>query len=86
MATFSSSEARNRFRELLDRVTRGEEIVITRDDKPVARVVPEGQKSLDGVRRSAESMRRMCEQMSKRKGFTPLSDKEIKDAINKGHR
>jgi prevent-host-death family protein len=86
MATFSSSEARNRFGELLARVARGEEIVITRHDKPVARIVPEGQKSLDGVRRSVESMRRMREQMSKRKGFKPLTDKEIRDAINEGRR
>ena len=86
MATFSSSKARNHLGELLDHVMRGEEIVITRHDKPVARIVPEGQKSLDGVRRAVESMRRMREQMSKRKGFKPLTDKEIKDAINEGRR
>jgi prevent-host-death family protein len=86
MATFSSSKARNHLGELLDRVARGEEIVITRHEKPVARIVPEGQKSLDGVRRAVESMRRMREQMSKRKGFKPLTDKEIRDAINEGRR
>ena len=42
MDMFSSSEARARFGELLDRVARGEEIVITRHDKAVARIRPEG--------------------------------------------
>ena len=78
-------EAKARFGELLDRVARGEEIVITRHDKPVARIVPEGQKSLDSVRRAVESMRKMREEM-KRKGFKPLTNKEIKDAINDGRR
>jgi prevent-host-death family protein len=42
MATITAFEAKTRFGELLERVTRGEEIVITRHDKPVARIVPEG--------------------------------------------
>lgn len=33
-------EAGARFQELLERVERGEEIVITRDGQPVARLVP----------------------------------------------
>jgi prevent-host-death family protein len=85
MSTVTALEAKTRFGELLDRVARGEEIVITRHDKPVARIVPEGQKSLDSVRRAVESMRKMREEM-KRKGFKPLTDKEIKDAINEGRR
>jgi prevent-host-death family protein len=85
MSTVTALEAKTRFGQLLDRVSRGEEIVITRHDKPVARIVPEGQKSLDGVRRAVDSMRKMREEM-KRKGFKPLTDKEIKDAINEGRR
>ena len=38
MTIFSAREARTRFGELLDRVTRGEEIVITRHDKPVSTI------------------------------------------------
>jgi prevent-host-death family protein len=86
MSTVTALEAKTRFGELLDRVARGEEIVITRHDKPVARIVPEGRNSLESVRRAVESMRKMREQMSKRKGFKPLTDKEIKDAINEGRR
>ena len=86
MATFSSSKARNHLGELLDRVARGEEIVITRHDKPVARIVPEGGKSLELVRRAIQSMRENRLRMAQRKGFKRLTDKEIRDAINEGRR
>jgi prevent-host-death family protein len=82
----SSSEARVRFGKLLDRVARGEEIVITRHDKPVARIVPEGRDSLEEVRRAIRSMRENRRRMAQRKGFKPLTDKEIRDAINAGRR
>jgi prevent-host-death family protein len=42
MATVTAFQAKTRFGELLDRVGRGEEIVITRREKAVARLVPEG--------------------------------------------
>jgi prevent-host-death family protein len=35
-------DAKTRLSELLDRVERGEQIVITRHGKPVARLIPEG--------------------------------------------
>ena len=40
MGNVSAFEAKTRFGELLDRVAKGEEVVITRHDKPVARLVP----------------------------------------------
>jgi prevent-host-death family protein len=83
--TVSSSEARRRFGHLLERVARGEEIVITRHDKPVARIVPEG-RDLERVRKAVDNMRRLREDMAKRRDFKPLTDKEIKDAINEGRR
>lgn len=39
MATMTSSEARAEFREILDRVGKGEEVTITRHGQPVAVVV-----------------------------------------------
>jgi prevent-host-death family protein len=86
MSTVTALEAKTRFGELLDRVARGEEIVITRHDKPVARIVPEGQKSLESVRRAVDSLRRLRNEIAQRKGFKPLTDKEIRDAINEGRR
>jgi prevent-host-death family protein len=86
MSTVTALEAKTRFGELLDRVARGEEIVITRHDKAVARIVPEGRGSLEEVRRAIHSMRENRRRMAKRKGFKPLTDREIREAINEGRR
>lgn len=86
MDSFSSSEARAHLGKLLDRIARGEEIVITRHGKPLARIVPEGRGSLEEVRRAIHSMRENRRRMAKRKGFMPVTDKEITDAINEGRR
>jgi prevent-host-death family protein len=40
LSQIGAFEAKNTFGNLLDRVERGEEIVITRHGKPVARLVP----------------------------------------------
>ena len=47
MASVTAFEAKTRFGELLERVARGEEVVITRHDKPVARLIPEGSRRTD---------------------------------------
>ena len=85
MGTVTALEAKTRFGELLERVARGEEIVITRHDKPVARIIPEG-RDLESVRRAVDSMRETRRRMALRKGFKPITDKEIRDAINEGRR
>jgi prevent-host-death family protein len=84
MPTVTALEAKTRFGELLDRVSRGEEIVITRHEKPVARLIPEGRPSLAGVREAVSELRALRRQMAKNKRFKPLTDKEIKNAINEG--
>ena len=86
MGTVTALEAKTRFGELLERVAGGEEIVITRHDKPVARMIPEGRKSLDKIRRAVEDLDALRAEIGGRKGFRPLTDKEIKDSINTGRR
>jgi prevent-host-death family protein len=86
MASITAFEAKTRFGELLDRVSNGEEIVITRHDKPVARIVPEGKPRLDEIQDAIRDLRALRKEISKRKGFKPLSDREIRDAINQGRR
>ena len=86
MASISAFEAKTRFGELLDRVARGEEIVITRHGKPVARMIPEGHPSLAKVRRAVADLRALRAEMAKRRGFKPLSDKEIRGLIEEGRR
>lgn len=84
MATVTAFEAKTRFGELLDRVSRGEEIVITRHEKPVARIIPEGRPALAVVRQAVNELRALRREMAKRRGFKPLADKEIRDAIEDG--
>jgi prevent-host-death family protein len=50
MITVTALEAKNRFGNLLDGVARGEEVVVTRHDKPVARMVPAEGRQLSAVR------------------------------------
>ena len=84
MRTVTAFEAKTRFGELLDRVSKGEEVVITRHDKPVARLVPEGARRLEDVRRAVDGLRALQEQ-TRRRGGT-LSDREVRAAIEFGRR
>jgi prevent-host-death family protein len=84
MATVTALEAKTRFGELLDRVSRGEEIVITRHEKPVARMVPEGRPALSEVRRAVNELQAVRREMAQRRGFKPLTESEIRDAIQEG--
>ena len=84
MATVTAFQAKTRFGELLDRVIRGEEIVITRHEKAVARLVPEGGANLAHTSRAVADLRAGRSLMSKRRGFKPLTGREIKDAIEQG--
>ena len=84
MATVTASQARTQFGELLDRVVSGEEIVITRHEKAVARLVPEGGANLEHTRQAVAELRAGRSVIAKRRGFKPLTDREIKDAIVQG--
>jgi antitoxin (DNA-binding transcriptional repressor) of toxin-antitoxin stability system len=80
-------EAKTRFGELLHRVERGEEIVITRHDRPVARVVREGAPNLDSVRRSVEGLRQLQQRILKRsRGRLALSAADVRAAIATGRK
>jgi prevent-host-death family protein len=83
MATVTAFEAKTRFGELLERVSQGEEVVITRHDKPVARLIPEGVPRLDEVRRSVQGLRDLQRRIRLRSKAT-LSDREVRSAIDKG--
>ncbi len=83
MPKVTAFEAKTRFGELLERVSRGEEIVITRHDKPVARLVPEGARRLDDVRRSVQGLREL-QQRIRRRAKSRLTDREVRAAIEHG--
>ena len=80
-------EAKTHFSELLNRVQRGEEIIITRQDRPIARVVREGVPNLDSVKRSVEGFRQLQRRIQKRsRGESALSAAELRAAIEHGRR
>ena len=81
MAVVTATVARARFGELLDRVSKGEEVLITRHDKPVARLISDGPQRLDEVRRSIEGLRAL-QQRIRRRGRTRLTDREARQAID----
>lgn len=83
MAKVTAFEAKTRFGELLDRVANGEEVVITRHGKPVARLVPEGTPRLDDVRRAVAGLRELQDQI-RRRYKAKLSNGEVRSAIDEG--
>ena len=72
-ATVTALEAKTRFGKLLDRVSRGEEIVVTRHERPVARMVPADRGSLRDVRAAVTGLRELREEIAKRQGREPRS-------------
>jgi prevent-host-death family protein len=84
MSTITAFEAKTRFGELLDRVSRGEEIVITRHEKPVARLVPEGGANLVRTLQAIADLRAVRSATARRPGFKALTNQAIKKAINDG--
>lgn len=85
MKTITAFEAKTRFGELLERVARGEEVVITRHDKPVARIIPEGRPKLEDVRRAVAGLRALQEEI-RQTSDAPLTDEEVRSAIEEGRR
>ena len=87
MSTVTAFEAKTRFGELLERVSRGEEIVITRHERAVARIVPEGRQNLEQVRQAVSALNQLRQEIGSRtKGRAKLSDAEVRSAIEEGRR
>lgn len=78
MKEVGAFEAKSRLGQLLDRVEAGEEVVITRRGKVVARMVPPGMAfDRECGRRAAQRIREM------RKGVT-LGGLALKDLVSEG--
>ena len=79
-------EAKNTLGTLLDRVERGEEIVITRHGKPVARLVPNlGHANQNQARAAFERLRERARQLAKENPGRPAFDwEEIKKLRDEG--
>jgi prevent-host-death family protein len=85
MTTVTAYEAKTRFGELLERVGKGEEIVITRHDKPVARIIPEGAQRLEDVRRAVAGLQELQRRIRQSR-HAKLSYREVRSAIEAGRR
>jgi prevent-host-death family protein len=68
-------EAKNTFGSLLDRVEQGEEIVITRHGKPVARLVPNSARQDEHqVRAAFQRIRERAQQLARENPGSPSFD------------
>jgi prevent-host-death family protein len=81
-------EAKNTLGTLLDRVERGEEIVITRHGKPVARLVPNvGSVDQNRTRAAFERLRERARQLARENPGRPAFDwEELKKLRDEGRR
>ena len=87
MESVTAFEAKTRFGQLLARVARGEEVIITKHDKPVARLVPERRRNLESVREAADGLLALSRQIAARnKGKPKLTNAEIRSWIAEGRR
>ena len=87
MSTVTAFEAEVHFGKILDRVAGGEKVVITRHDKPVARLIPEGRRSAGDVRSAVNGLLALQKQIAARShGKQELTDLEVRSAIEAGRR
>jgi prevent-host-death family protein len=80
MDQIPASDAKARFSELLDKVEKGETVVITRHGRPVARLVPDEDKRQQEVDEAIASIKAR----QKRAGRITL--KELLSSIHEGHK
>ena len=65
MMEVGTFEAKNKLSELLDRVERGEEVVITRRGQPVAKLVPAHPvRDVEKAREGAQRIRELAKKMN----------------------
>jgi prevent-host-death family protein len=87
MESITAFEAKTRFGQLLERVAQGEEVIITRHDRPVARLVPEGRRNRESVRSAVADILKLRGQILDRNQKKPkLTAAEIKVWIGEGRR
>jgi prevent-host-death family protein len=76
--TIQASEAKTHFLRILDRVERGETLVISRHGRPIARISPEPEIDGERVRQAIEGMKAL------RKKIGRLTLEEILSARDEG--
>lgn len=72
-------EAKNRLSELLALVEAGQEVTITRNGKPVARIIAAEGRDLEDARRAVEGLRAI-------RARSRPGPESLKDLVNEGRR
>ena len=80
MESVGADEAKTHLPQLLDRVARGEEIRITRNGRPVARLVPDAVESPSDIQAVIDEIKEF------RKGHTLGGVATIRELIEEGRR
>ena len=80
MKTVAVFEAKSRLSEILAAVERGEEYIVTKHGKPVARIVPSGQ--VDAA--SVADARKLIATIKASRKNSNLTDDELREAIEEG--
>jgi prevent-host-death family protein len=83
MATVGAYEAKTHLPELLERVKKGERIVITKHGNPIAELVPVGTQPVKKT--VAEAIASMRE-FQRTRGMKAMTPEEIKALIHEGHK
>ena len=87
MESVTALEAKTRFGKLLERVAQGEEVIITRHEKPVARLVPEGRRNRESVRTAVAGILELRRKISAHnQGKRKLTAAEVKAWVGEGRR
>jgi prevent-host-death family protein len=77
MQSFNVADAKARLSEILERVAQGEEILLTRRGKPIARVLPAaGQTTANILGAGAHDPNINLEVLARDQWWKPLSDEE----------
>jgi prevent-host-death family protein len=84
LPTIGAYDAKARLSELLDRVEGGEQIVITRHGKPIARLIPEGGPDRVAARAAVEELARYRSELAAR--GVSLTTEEILAMRDEGRR
>ena len=61
MVTVGAFEAKTHFSGILERVQKGEQVVVTKHGHPVAKIIPFQKKSTEELQKAAEEIRRFRE-------------------------
>ena len=85
MTSISALEAKTHFGNLLRLVAQGEEIVITKHEKPVARIIPEGRRDQAAVLAAVAGLRALRARIKARTGRKcALSLTQVRSAVREG--